>query len=211
MAPARIDRVRSIARALSDTTPSELEALFAALERNAARVMEETLGATARFTFERSADVRFVGQGFEIVTPLPGGPFGDGTIAEIRAAFIGQYRRVFAHVPPVDEIELINLRVAATETLDERPVQLDGSSRDVWKVGADSREVWDAALGRPRRLKVLARDTLVAGQELTGPIVLEDASSTLLIPDGAVARRDAAGNVIVDLGAAAQAQRAAAE
>src|SRR5581483_9618733 len=198
MAPARIDRVRSIARSLSGVTPSELEGQFAALESDAARVMTETLGADARFTFERSADIRFVGQGFEIVTPLPPGPFGDTTIAQIRAAFIAQYRRVFAHVPPVDEIELINLRVAATETLTERPVRLDQPGKP-WKVGADSRDVFDAASGRWRRLKVLSRDALVIGQELTGPIVLEDASSTLLIPDGAVARRDASGNVVVDL------------
>ena len=69
---------------------------------------------------------------------------------------------------------------------------------------------WDAASGRWRRLKVLARDALEAGQELIGPIVVEDASSTLMIPDGAVARRDASGNLIVDLKAAEQAQGAAA-
>jgi N-methylhydantoinase A len=210
MAPARIDRVRSIARALGDMTPSGLETHFAALEGDAARVMTETLGAQARFRFERAADIRFVGQGFEIVTPLPGGPFDAATIAQIRTAFIGVYRRIFAHVPPVDEIELINLRVAATETLTERPVRIDRPGEQAWKVGADSRDVWDAASGRWRRLKVLARDTLEAGQELIGPIVLEDASSTLMIPDGAMARRDASGNVIVDLKAAEQAQGVAA-
>jgi len=161
--------------------------------------MKETLGADARFTFERTADIRFVGQGFEIVTPLPAGPFGDGTIAQIRAAFIAQYRRVFAHVPPVDEIELINLRVAATEMLTERPVRLDQPSQQDWTIGADSREVWDAAAGCWRQLKVLARDMFPVGQELIGPIVLEDASSTLMIPDGAIAQRDASGNVIIDL------------
>jgi N-methylhydantoinase A len=199
MAPARIDRVRSIARALSDITSAGLESLFAALELDAAHVMEETLGSGARFTFERAADIRFVGQGFEIVTPLPSGPFGDATIAQIRAAFIGAYRRVFAHVPPVDEIELINLRVAATETLVERPVRFDPPGQQDWKIGADRREVWDAASGRWRRLKVLARDALLPDQELIGPIVLEDASSTLIIPERAVARLDASGNVIVDL------------
>jgi len=99
-----------------------------------------------------AADIRFVGQGFEIVTPLPGGPFDDATIAQIRTAFIGVYRRIFAHVPPVDEVELINLRVAATETLTERPVRFDRSGQQAWKVGADNRDVWDAASGRWRRL-----------------------------------------------------------
>lgn len=210
MAPARIDRVRSIARALSDTTPAELEMVFAELEQDSARVIEETLGAGARFTFKRAADIRFVGQGFEIVTPLPSETFGEETIAQIRAAFITVYLRVFAHVPPVDEIELINLRVAATEMLTERPVRLEQPSQQGWKTGAGSREVWDAAAGRWRRLKVLARDTLAVGQELIGPIVLEDASSTLMIPERAIARRDASGNVIVDVGIVEKTLEAAA-
>jgi N-methylhydantoinase A len=208
MAPARIDRVSSIARGLRDTTPSALETLFVALEHDAARVMEETLGAAARFRFERAADIRFLGQGFEIVTPLPEGPFGAGTFAQVRAGFVELYRRVFAHVPPVEEIELINLRVAAIEKLTERPVRFDGAGREAWKIGVASRDVWDATSGKRRQLKVLARDALEPGQDLVGPIVLEDASSTLMIPEGAVARCDASGNVIVDLKLAGQTQGA---
>jgi hypothetical protein len=34
---------------------------------------------------------------------------------------------------------------------------------------------------------------------LIGPIVVEDASSTLLIPEGARARRDGSGNIVVEL------------
>jgi N-methylhydantoinase A len=210
MAPARIDRVRSIVRALSDTTPAELEMVFAELEQDSARVVEETLGAGARFTFKRAADIRFVGQGFEIVTPLPSGPFDDETIVQIRAAFIAVYLRIFAHVPPVDEIELINLRVAATEMLAERPVRLEQPSQREWKIAPDSRDIWDAAAGQWRRLKVLARDALEVGQELIGPMVLEDASSTLIVPERAIARRDAAGNVIIDLRTVEQTQEAAA-
>src|SRR5258708_24991742 len=140
MAPPRIGPVSGIPRGLRDTSPCELEALFAALEGDAARVMEETLGAGARFAFERAADIRFLGQGFEIVTPLPEGPFDAGTFAQVRTGFVELYRRVFAHVPPVEEIELINLRVAAIETLTERPVRFDGAGREAWTIGVASRD-----------------------------------------------------------------------
>jgi hypothetical protein len=43
---------------------------------------------------------------------------------------------------------------------------------------------------------------------LIGPIVLEDASSTRMIPEGAVARCDAPGNVIVDQRLVEQTQEA---
>jgi N-methylhydantoinase A len=56
----------------------------------------------------------------------------------------------------------------------------------------------DADAGEWRRVRVLAREELENGQELVGPVVVEDASSTLVIPTGAKARRDASGNLIVD-------------
>jgi N-methylhydantoinase A len=199
VAPARIDRVCSIARNLREISPADLEAVFVAMEQDAAKVMKETLGNAASFVFERAADIRFVGQGFEVVIPLPRGPFDDGTPARIRVGFAESYRRVFAQVPPVEEIELINLRLAAIETAVERPLMPNGSGKRVWTIGSDSRDVWDAGAGEWRRVTVLAREELENGQELVGPVVVEDASSTLVIPKGAKARRDASGNLIVDL------------
>lgn len=199
MAPARIDRVASIARDLRHIAPADLEAMFTALEQDAARVMKETLEAGAAFVFERAADIRFVGQGFEIVTRLPQGPFDDGTPARIRAEFAESYQRVFAQVPPVEDIELMNLRLAAIEKLTERPLVLDSSGKQTWTIGSSSRDVWDGDAGAWRRLPVLAREALEGGRELAGPAVVEDASSTLVIPAGATARRDASGNIIVDL------------
>ena len=199
IAPARIDRVRSIARQLRDIGVGELEAAFAALEQDAAQVMRETLGDDGAFSFERSADLRFVGQGFEIVTRLPPGPFDATTPARIIAEFKDGYARIFAHVPPVDGVEIINLRLAAIEKAADRPLRLTRSKTEAWSIGSGSRDVWDGSVGAWRRLKVIAREALETGQELVGPIVVEDASSTLLIPDGARARRDASGNIVVDL------------
>src|SRR6185437_840349 len=173
------------------------EAAFAALEGDASRVTREPLGEGGAFAFERAADIRFVGQGFEIVTRLPPGPFDATTPARIVAEFKDGYARIFAHVPPVDEVELINLRLAAVETVVDRPLRLAGSGTGNGSGRADSRDVWDGTAWR--RLKVVARGALEAGQELIGPVVVEDASSTLLIPDGARARRDASGNIVVDL------------
>jgi N-methylhydantoinase A len=199
IAPARIDRVRSLARQLGDVGVDELEAVFAALEADAASVMRETLGDDSVVAFERAADLRFVGQGFEIVTRLPPGPFDATTPARIVAEFKACYARIFAHVPPVDEVELINLRLAAIERTAERPLRLASATKQVCAVGSGSRDVWDSGAAMWQRLTVIAREALETGQDLTGPVVVEEASSTLLIPEGARARRDAAGNTVVDL------------
>ncbi|HUA53395.1 MAG TPA: hydantoinase/oxoprolinase family protein, partial [Candidatus Sulfotelmatobacter sp.] len=72
MAPARIDRVATMAKRLAALDGPAFEVAFAALEHAARAVIEATQpGAAADVA--RAADLRFVGQGFELVTPLPPG------------------------------------------------------------------------------------------------------------------------------------------
>ena len=99
----------------------------------------------------------------------------------------------------MEEIELINPRLGAIETAVERPLMLDSSGKRAWTIGPGRRDVWDADAGEWRGVRVLAREQIEIGQELVGPVVIEDASSTLLIPNGVKARRDASGNLIVNL------------
>jgi N-methylhydantoinase A len=202
IAPARVDRSTTIARHLSNISPAELEVVFKNLEDDAAHVIEDTLTPGASYVFERAADIRFVGQGFEIVTRLPQGPFDDETPAKIKAEFAIAYDRVFGQVPPVDSIELINLRLTAIEKLVDRPLNLGGTGKDVWKIGGGKRDVWDESKRIWQSLKVLARDALKDGEKFVGPLIIEDASSTLVIPEGARAQCDSSGNLIVDLNSA---------
>ncbi|MBN9476571.1 MAG: hypothetical protein ABS43_16900 [Bordetella sp. SCN 67-23] len=198
IAPARVDRSITLARQLDAVTPEALEQLFRQLEENAAAVMQDTLVEGAAFAYERSADIRFVGQGFELVTRLPDGPFDGQTADHIRAAFAAAYGRIFGQVPPVQNIELMNLRVAAVEQNVERPLNLSGGKRD-WTPSTASRQAWQPGRDAWADAPVRARETLRAGETLHGPAIVEDASSTLIIPAGATAAIDTAGNLIVDL------------
>ncbi len=158
IAPARVDRAMTTVRHLCNISPAELETAFMDLERDAGRVIKDTLTPGATFFVERAADIRFVGQGFEIVTQLPNGPYTDDTPTQIRSRFATAYERIFGQVPSVGEIELINLRVSAIEKLSARPLNLSPSGKEAWKVGKESRIVWDEAGGVWRSLRVIARD-----------------------------------------------------
>ncbi|PJX26289.1 hypothetical protein CAP48_09850 [Advenella sp. S44] len=198
IAPARVDRSVTVARELDAVSAEHLESLFQKLERSAADVMKITLIPDAKFTYERSADLRFVGQGFELLTRLPDGPFGEDTPAKIKKSFAQAYSRVFGQVPPVQHVELINLRVAAIEQREERPLNL-GSGKQVWKHVKQVRQIWIGAENARRPAPTLAREAMKENKKIAGPAIIEDASSTLIIPPGATASCDKAGNLIVDL------------
>jgi len=198
IAPARVDRSVTLARELDAVSPDELEAIFQRLEADAAKVMEVTMVDGGMYDYERSADIRFVGQGFELLTRLPDGPFTAETPKQIRSAFATVYGQVFGQVPPVNHIELMNLRVAAIERRADRPLSLE-SGKQVWKQEKTERKVWIASEGDWRVVPTLPREAMREGDSIAGPAVIEDASSTLVVPLGAKAWRDVAGNLIVDL------------
>lgn len=211
MAPARVDRSATLARQLQDISMGELESVFRRLEQDAAAVMKDTLPVDAHYDFERAADIRFVGQGFELVTRLPAGPFNESTADQIRSTFAQSYGRVFGQVPPVQNIELVNLRLTAVESRVNRPLLLDTTGKQAWVPQSDYRDVWSEEQGKLEAVSVFSRDALRAGQVLNGPVIIEDASSTLIIPSGASAKRDESGNIIIDLHRTLVEDRAAAE
>ncbi len=197
IAPARVDRSATIGRTFDAISAQELEAAFAAIEAGAGRVIGETLGDAGDFSFERSADMRFVGQGFELVVALPSGPYDESSLHKIRTAFSDGYRRIFGHITPAVELEIMSIRVSAIESLRARPLMMVEST-EVERT-RHLRRVYDEMADRWSEVPVLARAGLPYGRPIHGPLLIEDASSTLAVPSDGVAVRDAADNIIITL------------
>jgi N-methylhydantoinase A len=196
LAPARVDRVATLARTLDSLPPEELEARFETLEKEAREIIAVTLDAGAEVKIERTADLRFQGQGHELVTVLPPGPYDSASPAAIRTLFEAAYREVFAGVPPVATIEVVNIRLAVTAAT--------GDGRLDPAVAADGNGT-PHAMRRVRfgeamqEVPAFRREALGAGQGIDGPAVVEDGMSTLLLPPGSRATLEASGNLVVEL------------
>ncbi len=198
MAPARIDRVTTVARRLSAIDWKALEKAFRALERDARAVIGATLTDHSRVTVERAGDLRFAGQGFELVTPLPAGPYSKNSAAALRKAFLAEYRRIFGQVPPVGEIEIINIRVAVSA-----PVGRGGLEVAAGRVSSAAikgrRKAWLASRSAFAEMPVYDRYALKVAAGVKGPAIIEEASSTLVVPAKAVATVERSGNLSVVL------------
>src|SRR5262249_59969269 len=76
-APA-IDYVRSFVTRLETADWDHINRLFDDMEKDAGALLVESGADPGRITFSRRADMRYVGQGFEIRVPLPDGKPGPG-------------------------------------------------------------------------------------------------------------------------------------
>lgn len=200
MAPARVDRMATVARRVSAIAGAELEAGYAVLEAEALAVVRATLPdqpVTPRIL--RSADLRFVGQGFEVVTTLPAGPYGDNAATLIAEAFKAAYRQTFSQMPPDGDIEIVNIRVAVSADADSAVLDAAAPTGTLAAAQEGEREVWVGAHSRYERVPVYRRERLPLGADIAGPAVVQEASSTLVLPARARAVVDAAGSLIVHL------------
>jgi N-methylhydantoinase A len=194
LAPARVDRVSTLARELDRTAPEVLEAAFRRLEDEAGAVVAATVGNAAPRCIRRSADMRFAGQGYEIAATLPEGPYGADAHAVLRDAFLAAYDAIFARRPPVRAIEVVNIRVSVSAPPGGRPLA----------IGADTghAEPGERRLrpgGDEATVPVFQRHGLGPGASIRGPALVEDGMSTLVLPPGAVAVMEASHNLLVTL------------
>jgi N-methylhydantoinase A len=202
VAPARVDRVATVGIRLDQGSIGQLESIFAGLEAEARAVMAETGLKLESATVQRLADGRFVGQGFDLVVPLPPGPYEDSGPgrAVLRGAFETAYREKFALTPPGVPVEFINIRVAVRAPVSGSDVVLEGrGGRGARAALKGTRRAYFPGADGWVETAVYDRYRLGVGDELAGPAVVEEEGSTLVVGPGATARVAASGNIVMTL------------
>jgi N-methylhydantoinase A len=187
----RTDHVQTLVRRHDQLALGELGGAFVRLEADAVAALERQGHATDGC--ERSADLRYFGQAFEIHVPAPDGPVDAAFVQDVEARFHDAHERSYGYCyrdDPSQTVEWVNLRVTGVGAM-ARPV--------VKRVAPEG----DPLTGQRRVFfgdrwedtPLYARERL-AGQ-IEGPAVIEEFGSTLPIHPGFTARVDEFGNVVV--------------
>ena len=204
VAPARVDRVTTIGFRLDGDPLAGFEAAFRQLEDEAREVVAATGLPLGALRIDRLGDGRCVGQGFDLVVPLPPGPYADDAIARpaLAAAFEHGYREKFGRAPPDVPLEFINARVSLRVAVSggqiaELPGAVGEASGSAIK---GQRRARFAEAGGFVDATVYDRDRLAANTEIPGPALIEDPGSTLVIGPAATGMVMPSGSIVVELG-----------
>ena len=148
-APRAFDLLRSHKVSLSAVAFPEIEGIFRGLESEAAKILKNE-SADDAIRYERSLDMRFVGQGAEINVPLPAGDFTKLQKTDVRRSFDDVYEKLYGRTYPESEVEFINFKVRAS--LPERLLQLP-------KLEMKKGQSFDGAIkGKRQAYSPMARD-----------------------------------------------------
>jgi N-methylhydantoinase A len=143
-------------------------------------------------TVERAADLRYVGQGYELRVPVD-----PERLDDVWDAFHARHRREYGHDFPGNPIELVAVRATGIGRTPAPPEAPAGSGTDP-QVG--ERDVVFA--GERVRAAVVERARRAPGAVVAGPAIVVQTDTTIVVPPGYRAEADAAGNLVIPVGGA---------
>jgi N-methylhydantoinase A len=199
-AEVKFDLSRSYVTRLGALDPAYLRGILDEMAATGTEVVREA-GVAGPLTVARTADLRYVGQGYELTVTLPDGP-PDGSVdriaAGLREAFNEAYAHRYGYADPKADVELVTVGVTVLGAGPEvrLPAHRPGT-RDPADARKPDRLVYFPELRGHVPCPIYDRGRLPVGARIAGPAVVEEAESTTVLPPGATAEVDPWANLIV--------------
>ena len=179
-ADVRRDFVQVLMRRLDGEVGLAIAAGFEALESQTTDALRREGFEPDDTRFEHELDLHYEGQQWDVRVPLTDADAGQD---EIRTAFEGEYDRQFGHTNPGGRIIVAKLRVVGIGTLPPlKDVVLE--TTDVRPVPVDHRPVHTGTSTGFVDTPIYAGADLKAGQNLDGPAIIEEATTTVVVGPG---------------------------
>jgi N-methylhydantoinase A len=170
---------------------------FAALREQAAEWLSRQVPAErlVSVSFERWAEMRYVGQSFQVDVRLPDAAVDESDIPIMHDAFHDEHERIYSHADRSAPVEFVDLRLRVRGALAIPDPTAPEASR-----GGDALKA-----KRPMRFEghlhgdvsVYDRTRLGPIQIIHGPAVIEQPDATIVVPPNFVARVGTYGAILM--------------
>ncbi len=138
--------------------------------------------------FQRTIDVRYVGQAYEVRVAAPEGTVDAAYVAQVAETFHAEHHQLYGYDfrgDPTQQVEWVNLRVTGIGPITRPEIPtLEKAAGDVERAVRGRRDVCfdpdDGYVDTP----VIWRTDLGAGDTFTGPAIVEEFGSTIPVHPG---------------------------
>lgn len=201
MASWRQDYVRTFVGRLGQLEAAPMRAVFDELAQTAQKQIDDEgmAGQVADFRF--FADLRYVGQEHTLSIPVSSPEMLTDDTSEVRRRFDIEHDLRYGQAAIEEQMEIVNVRLVITAARQDAAARLwlseDWTPQE--EAAEQSRDVIYDDPAKPLRARVFWRPALPAGFTFTGPAVIEEPNSTILIHPGDSVTVSRAGHLIIDL------------
>ena len=190
VAPPAYDIVRTHKVPLRDLDAAATGALLDEMAGSIATLLTR-LDSGGELRFQRGIDVGYIGQSYQVTVPLDGAVDREAIWRSFAALYREKYGYFYDDVPA----EIVNLRVLGELVGGELGFEPLAPGEGTAPAGA--RPAWSARERRMLPFSVFDRDRLHPGAAFAGPAIVEEASATTIIDEGATAEVDEYGSLVI--------------
>ncbi|WP_374644429.1 hydantoinase/oxoprolinase family protein [Tabrizicola sp.] len=194
MAPvaARLEGTESAAR---------LNTLFTQLESRGRSDLMADGFTDERISVRRSLDMRYVGQVHECTVNIDPFEITEAALERLKAAFHARHEELYTYSEPHSAVEVVNVESAITGAVDKPGRMSAAPGKGAHAALKGTREMFFDADGIPRETPVYDGALLGAGDRITGPAVIQEVTTTIVIEPGWLAELDASAVYVVTMAA----------
>lgn len=170
-----------------------VEMAFGDLE-GSAQTLLKAQGFSDQFVdFRRKMNLRYRGQQWAVTVDTP--VIEDQAILE---SFSAEHEKLFGFHNPRSEVDIVNLNLAAIGK--QRPLQIPAVPKSTAvPVPVETRPVWEEAAAGMIETPVYDGTVLAHGQTISGPAIIDEATTTIHIGTGALLRMTPASNYLIEV------------
>ncbi|MEM9811753.1 MAG: hydantoinase/oxoprolinase family protein, partial [Pseudomonadota bacterium] len=173
------------------TAPEDLEAAFAKIEAEAVERLRHEDVAPENTVLQRSVEMMYMGQWRSLAVTAPA---RITSTEDLVASFHSQHEREYNFRREEAPVSIFRVGVKATGVVPKAELP-SYEVRPQTPEAHGQREVWFG--GAPLTASVYERSDLGAGAAFTGPAIVEQLDSTVVVPPGAVATVDTYLNIVI--------------
>lgn len=180
----RYDTVRHYITQAEDIVFKDMEKGFKEMEDEAEAILKKQNILQKDMIFNRSIDMRYAGQEYTISVPyhMESADNDNRNLQHLISLFHDLHHTVNGHNNPNAEVEVVNLRIASYGYLDKiKTAQNDEQIRTKPNERIIKKTVWDETW---QDTSVYVTQNLSYGHQIDGPVIIEDKSSTTVVPSG---------------------------
>jgi N-methylhydantoinase A/oxoprolinase/acetone carboxylase beta subunit len=197
-ADVRFDVARTWVGRLDAVDPGRVTAMYAEMAGQAIDIVRES-AVGGEVTVERSADARYVGQGYEVAVPVPAGRLDAAALARVRACFDDVYAARYGYASPGEPVEVVTWKLSAVGG-SPRIALAKAAARPGDGGRKGTRPAYFPEAQGYADTPVYDRYALAPGTSLTGPAIVEERESTTVIPPGVTATVDEYATLLAEIG-----------
>jgi N-methylhydantoinase A len=196
----RADFAASRVLPLTEASLDAVEQGFDALDAQAQNWFEREDIAEEDRSTTRTADMRYLGQNYELSVPVPPGPLDGASLAHLAAGFEHAHHQRFGFIAEGETIQFVTLRVEATGRVHKAQLTAAPSAGpDAGSALTGRREVYLAEAAAFVECPVYSRERLASGNTFMGPAIVEQMDATTVVLPGMRATVDSYRNLILEI------------